>query len=215
LRPRMPWCVPRLWCGLRRSRLRKDPSRHVDGLRRRAYSPGRRIDRGPGRALAKVAEDAATRSGPAVRRSMSSEPKCRLQVGRRMPRETIEIHAADAALKTLVVHRAAFAEAGVASAMERVIGIVVQPGVEFGNANVALYKPDRARSSFALDSMPGLAFRSTFHRLPAGRGAVCSRRRTALPSSRSARADFRVTRGACMVSMRSPMCLMGNLGRMV
>jgi D-tagatose-1,6-bisphosphate aldolase subunit GatZ/KbaZ len=40
-----------------------------------------------------------------------------------------------------------------------VIGIVVQPGVEFGNANVAVYEPERARSlTNALEHMPGLLF---------------------------------------------------------
>ena len=47
--------------------------------------------------------------------------------------------------RTLGVHRAAFAAAGIADALERVIGVVVQPGVEFGNANVAIYKPRAAR----------------------------------------------------------------------
>jgi D-tagatose-1,6-bisphosphate aldolase subunit GatZ/KbaZ len=61
--------------------------------------------------------------------------------------------------QTLEIHRAAFAEAGVEDAMERVIGIVVQPGVEFGNANVALYQPERAHSlSESLTGMPGLIF---------------------------------------------------------
>ena len=61
--------------------------------------------------------------------------------------------------RTLEVHRAAFAEAGVAGILERVIGIVVQPGVEFGNANVAIYRPERARAlSASLNDMPGLVF---------------------------------------------------------
>jgi D-tagatose-1,6-bisphosphate aldolase subunit GatZ/KbaZ len=64
-----------------------------------------------------------------------------------------------AAERTLAVHRAAFAAAGVADALQRVVGIVVQPGVEFGNANVAVYRPDRARGlSAALERLPGLVF---------------------------------------------------------
>ena len=44
-------------------------------------------------------------------------------------------------------------------AFERVIGIVVQPGVEFGNADVAVYEPGKARRlSQALADMPGLVF---------------------------------------------------------
>ena len=64
-----------------------------------------------------------------------------------------------AAERTLAVHAAAFAAAGVADAFRRVIGIVVQPGVEFGNANVAIYRPERARAlSRALERLPGLVF---------------------------------------------------------
>jgi D-tagatose-1,6-bisphosphate aldolase subunit GatZ/KbaZ len=61
--------------------------------------------------------------------------------------------------RTLEVHRAAFAEAGVSGILERVIGIVVQPGVEFGNANVVIYRPERAQAlSASLKDMPGLVF---------------------------------------------------------
>ena len=43
--------------------------------------------------------------------------------------------------------------------MDRVIGIVVQPGVEFGNANVVLYEPGRAHGlASTLGRMPGLLF---------------------------------------------------------
>jgi D-tagatose-bisphosphate aldolase class II non-catalytic subunit len=60
---------------------------------------------------------------------------------------------------TLEVHRRAFADAGVEAALERVIGIVVQPGVEFGNANVALYRSEKARElSDALSGIPGLVY---------------------------------------------------------
>jgi D-tagatose-1,6-bisphosphate aldolase subunit GatZ/KbaZ len=73
--------------------------------------------------------------------------------------DEIEITGAEAAVQTLEVHRAAFAQAGVEAALERVIGIVVQPGVEFGNANVAIYKPGRASALIgSLDRMPSLLF---------------------------------------------------------
>jgi D-tagatose-1,6-bisphosphate aldolase subunit GatZ/KbaZ len=64
-----------------------------------------------------------------------------------------------AVARTHAVHREAFAAAGVGAAFERVIGIVVQPGVEFGNANVAIYQPARAKAlSAALDHLPGMVF---------------------------------------------------------
>jgi D-tagatose-bisphosphate aldolase class II non-catalytic subunit len=57
------------------------------------------------------------------------------------------------------VHRRAFADAGIAEALARVIGIVVQPGVEFGNANVVIYRAQRAETlSAALAGMPGLVY---------------------------------------------------------
>ena len=65
----------------------------------------------------------------------------------------------EAAVRTMDVHREAFAKAGLADVLQRVIGIVVQPGVEFGNANVVLYRPERAKAlSGALDMLPGLVF---------------------------------------------------------
>jgi D-tagatose-1,6-bisphosphate aldolase subunit GatZ/KbaZ len=60
---------------------------------------------------------------------------------------------------TLDVHRQAFAAAGVSAALDRVIGVVVQPGVEFGNANVVLYRPEKARAlSAALTETPGQVY---------------------------------------------------------
>jgi D-tagatose-1,6-bisphosphate aldolase subunit GatZ/KbaZ len=73
--------------------------------------------------------------------------------------QTIEVTAPEAAERTLAVHREAFAAAGVSGALERVIGLVVQPGVEFGNANVVIYDPPAARGlSAALERLPGLVF---------------------------------------------------------
>ena len=71
----------------------------------------------------------------------------------------LEVTSPGAVRNTLEVHRQAFADAGVDAALDRVIGIVVQPGVEFGNANVALYHPEKATAvSASLTEMPGLVF---------------------------------------------------------
>ncbi len=108
--------------------------------------------------LAKAAEEAARRSGrrlPVYVIGTEVPPPG----GATHALDELEITRREAALRTLDVHRQAFAEAGVSSAMERVIAIVVQPGVEFGNANVALYRPERARKLIsALDEMKGLLF---------------------------------------------------------
>lgn len=108
--------------------------------------------------LAKAAEDAAQRSGrrPPVYVIGTEVPP---PGGATHALDDIEVTRADAVVETLAIHQSAFAEAGVASAMDRVIAMVVQPGVEFGNANVVLYRPERATGlTSALGEMPGLLF---------------------------------------------------------
>ncbi len=51
-----------------------------------------------------------------------------------------------AAARTLAVHKRAFAEAGLADVWPRVVGLVVQPGVEFDNVSVIDYDPAKARA---------------------------------------------------------------------
>lgn len=64
-----------------------------------------------------------------------------------------------AARRTYEVHSRSFAEKGLEAAFQRVIGLVVQPGVEFGNANVVAYQPDQARKlSQSLTEMPNVVF---------------------------------------------------------
>ena len=92
--------------------------------------------------------------------------------------ETIEhlaVTRPEAAEATLQVHREAFAAAGTEAAFRRVIALVVQPGVEFGLANVVAYRPEQARSlSAALADMPGLVFEahSTDYQPPAALAAL-------------------------------------------
>ncbi|PZM11579.1 D-tagatose-bisphosphate aldolase, class II, non-catalytic subunit [Rhizobium tubonense] len=71
----------------------------------------------------------------------------------------LEITSPEAALETIRVHRDAFRRAGVSDAFDRVVGAVVQPGVEFGNHNVIAYIPARARALGAsLANLRGLVF---------------------------------------------------------
>ncbi len=66
---------------------------------------------------------------------------------------------AEAAKATIATHREIFRKEGVGAALERVIGVVVQPGVEFGHEDVVVYQPDRARELAAvLDEEPSLVF---------------------------------------------------------
>lgn len=73
--------------------------------------------------------------------------------------DTLAVTDPQAAAQTVEVHRAAFARAGLSAAFDRVIGLVVQPGVEFGNSNVIPYAPEKARAlSESLKALPGLVF---------------------------------------------------------
>jgi len=66
---------------------------------------------------------------------------------------------ASAARETIATHRRIFAQAGLSAAFERAIGIVVQPGVEFGHESVVAYAPERARELIRmLDDEPRLVF---------------------------------------------------------
>ena len=60
-----------------------------------------------------------------------------------------------AARATVEIHQQEFARHGIAAAFARVIGLVVQPGVEFGNENVVAYRPDAATALVAaIDTLP-------------------------------------------------------------
>ena len=91
--------------------------------------------------LCEVAEDAAAQS--------SNRPV--YIVGTEVPtpggaQGELEIAVTGAASveKTLEVHRRAFQRRNLSSAWERVVGVVVQPGVEFGDDTIADYIPEHA-----------------------------------------------------------------------
>jgi len=72
--------------------------------------------------------------------------------------------------RTLRIFKQAFEQRGLPAAWQRVVGMVVQPGVEFGNAFVIDFDPARARSlSAALPTSPALVYEahSTDYQLPA------------------------------------------------
>jgi D-tagatose-1,6-bisphosphate aldolase subunit GatZ/KbaZ len=61
--------------------------------------------------------------------------------------------------RTYAVHRDAFAERGLGDAFDRVIGLVVQPGVEFGHSDVVHFEPENAQElTYSLKELPGLVF---------------------------------------------------------
>lgn len=73
--------------------------------------------------------------------------------------DTLTPTSVDAARLTLETHRAALEHAGVGPAWNRVVGLVVQPGVEFDHAKVVDYDPDGTRAlSELIEDYPGLVF---------------------------------------------------------
>lgn len=64
-----------------------------------------------------------------------------------------------AALATLAAHRSAYVAQGLQDAWERVVGLVVQPGVEFDHDRVIDYRPEKARHlSRCVHDLPNMVF---------------------------------------------------------
>jgi D-tagatose-1,6-bisphosphate aldolase subunit GatZ/KbaZ len=85
--------------------------------------------------------------------------------------ETLEVTDPEAVSVTLEAHRAAFAAEGLESVWPRVVGLVVQPGVEFDHHKVIDYDRQKAqRLSRRITSEPNLVFEahSTDYQKPSG-----------------------------------------------
>jgi D-tagatose-1,6-bisphosphate aldolase subunit GatZ/KbaZ len=79
--------------------------------------------------------------------------------GESLPGAPPAVFPADQIPNTLELFRAAFDQQGVAAAWERVIGMVVQPGVEFGENVILDYDRQKARAlSTALPKHPALVY---------------------------------------------------------
>ena len=68
--------------------------------------------------------------------------------------DTLAVTRPAAVRRTLDLHRAAFVARGLSAAFDRVIGVVTQPGVDFGNDHVYAFDPAKAADLSAL--LPGL-----------------------------------------------------------
>ena len=89
--------------------------------------------------------------------------------------EALEVTDPEAVGVTLEAHRAAFAAEGLESAWPRVVGLVVQPGVEFDHHKVIDYDRRKAeRLSRRITSEPNLVFEahSTDYQKPSGLRAL-------------------------------------------
>jgi D-tagatose-1,6-bisphosphate aldolase subunit GatZ/KbaZ len=96
--------------------------------------------------LAKVAElsvGAEHRSAPTLRYVLGTEVPT--PGGAQEHEEGVSVTKVEDARETIEVHRKAFDELGLQSAWERVIAVVVQPGVEFGDDFVLPYQPEAAQ----------------------------------------------------------------------
>ena len=102
--------------------------------------------------LAKVAETAGERSGVAPRYIIGTEVPT--PGGATEALSALEATPPEAAVRTVEVHRSAFRKDGLEAAFERAVGLVVQPGVEFGSDSVHVY--DRGRASALAASLKAL-----------------------------------------------------------
>lgn len=108
--------------------------------------------------LAKVAEKAAAESGFDLPVYIVGT-EVPIPGGAMEEIEDLELTKPDAALETISIHRKAFAALGLEDAFSRAIGVVVQPGVEFGNENVVYYDSDKATAlSGVLNETPQFVF---------------------------------------------------------
>jgi D-tagatose-1,6-bisphosphate aldolase subunit GatZ/KbaZ len=100
--------------------------------------------------LAKVAEDTLTPNPSPGRRGRHTP---RYVIGTEVPipggatehEDGVRVTKVEDARETIEVHRKAFYELNLQSAWERVVAVVVQPGVEFGDDFVLPYQPDTAK----------------------------------------------------------------------
>ena len=73
--------------------------------------------------------------------------------------DTLAVTSAEAAKTTIEIHKERFAQAGLDETWSRVIGLVVQPGVEFDHHKVIDYRHDNAVSlSQFIEDIPNMVF---------------------------------------------------------
>ena len=71
--------------------------------------------------------------------------------------EAITVTTPDGVRTTLAAFQSAFVNSGLEAAWKRVIALVIQPGVEFGDAQVHDFKPSKDLAS-TIEAFPGLVF---------------------------------------------------------
>ncbi|MBR0347214.1 MAG: class II D-tagatose-bisphosphate aldolase, non-catalytic subunit, partial [Rudaea sp.] len=89
--------------------------------------------------------------------------------------DELQVTRPEAMEATIQAHREAFFANGLDTAWQRVIGLVVQPGVEFDHHDVVDFRPDKARAlSAAIEKFPGLIYEahSTDYQTPEALAAL-------------------------------------------
>jgi D-tagatose-1,6-bisphosphate aldolase subunit GatZ/KbaZ len=109
--------------------------------------------------LCAVAEAAAQREGVASKPVYVIGTEVPVPGGASEELQTVEVTSRRAALETVAIHRDAWRARNLDDAWQRVIALVVQPGVEFDHTKVIDYKPELATDlSNVLAQMPGMVF---------------------------------------------------------
>ena len=89
--------------------------------------------------------------------------------------DTLQVTRPEAMVATVEAHREAFAAHGLSEAWQRVVGLVVQPGVEFDHHDVVDFQPNKAHAlSSAIEKFPGLIYEahSTDYQTPEALAAL-------------------------------------------
>ncbi len=109
--------------------------------------------------LARVAEDAAVAAAGTSRLVYVVGTEVPVPGGAREELAGLTPTTPAAAQATIAHHRTAFAASGLQDAWERVVGLVVQPGVEFDHAGIVDYDPSRTGGlQTVLEGYPHLVF---------------------------------------------------------
>jgi D-tagatose-1,6-bisphosphate aldolase subunit GatZ/KbaZ len=125
--------------------------------------------------LCAIAEAASEREGKAQKPVYIIGTEVPVPGGATEELETVEVTSSDAALDTIAVHRNAWRDRGLDAAWERVVALVVQPGVEFDHTKVVDYKPELSTElSGVLERLPGMVFEahSTDYQTPEALAAL-------------------------------------------
>ena len=122
-------------------------------------SPGDEVVARRAAELCEVAERAAKARGGASAPIYIVGTEVPPPGGARETIDRLDVTAADDARRTVAIHEAAFAERGLTDVWPRVVGLVVQPGVEFDHTSVHRYDPARAGALIAaLKDLPGMVY---------------------------------------------------------